>query len=92
MGEGAKGELRHWGSKGGREGGGWTLGDGRWTGQNGKSENQMKPENKIIRSKVHFNLPEDQKGGLMLMKRSGDFSQDSVSVLSASDKVEDKAS
>lgn len=52
----------------------------------------MKPENKIIRSKVHFNLPEDQKGGLMLMKRSGDFSQDSVSVLSASDKVEDKAS
>ena len=49
--------------------------------------NQMKPENKIIRSKVHFNLPEDQKGGLMQMKRSGDFSQDSVSVHSASNKV-----
>lgn len=65
--------MRHWGSKGGREGGGWTLGGGRWTGQNGKSENQMKPENEIIRSQVHFNLPEDQKGGLMLMKRSGDF-------------------
>lgn len=52
----------------------------------------MKPENKIIRSKVHFNLPEDQKGGLMQMKRSGDFSQNSVAVHSASNKVEDKNS